>query len=217
MLAACRSWRGRVDVVLFAPSVAMQSGPPPEELLVRHPFSRRADAGAVAAVVAAMAGFFTREALQPDPPGLPTLRAFQAAQGEVARSWLARALSWDFYSRNAVEHGRLWAFRLWPRFSAGSHRYHRVGNEPPLADQTFPARLRPLQAGGPERPLLRRGLAASFGKGQLPERAAARVSLPPRRARVVFHPDGAAASHALPPRCVAEKPVRRNRRNLYPR
>ena len=84
-----------VDPVFFAPSVAMHGGPPPEELLARYPLSHRADAGAVAAVVAAMAGFFIREALRPVPPGLPTLRAFQAAQGEVARSWLVRALSWE--------------------------------------------------------------------------------------------------------------------------
>jgi aminoglycoside phosphotransferase (APT) family kinase protein len=83
-----------VDMVFFAPSVAMQGGPPPEELLARHPHARRAGTGALTAVVAAMAGFFTREGLQPAPPGLPTLRAFQAAQGDVARSWLARRTGW---------------------------------------------------------------------------------------------------------------------------
>jgi aminoglycoside phosphotransferase (APT) family kinase protein len=83
-----------VDLVFFAPSVAMQGGPPPEELLARHPYARRAGTEALTAVVAAMAGFFTREGLQPAPPGLPTLRAFQAAQGDVARSWLARRTGW---------------------------------------------------------------------------------------------------------------------------
>ena len=83
-----------VDMVFFAPSVAMQGGPPPEELLARHPHARRADTEALTAVVAAMAGFFTREGLQPAPPGLPTLRAFQAAQGDVARRWLARRTGW---------------------------------------------------------------------------------------------------------------------------
>jgi aminoglycoside phosphotransferase (APT) family kinase protein len=83
-----------VDMVFFAPSVAMQGGPPPEELLARHPHARRVDTEALTAVVAAVAGFFTREGLQPAPPGLPTLRAFQAAQGDVARSWLARRTGW---------------------------------------------------------------------------------------------------------------------------
>lgn len=38
--------------------------------------------------------FIVREGLQPAPPGLPTLRAFQAAQGEAARSWLVRRTGW---------------------------------------------------------------------------------------------------------------------------
>lgn len=85
------SW---VDAVFFAPSVAMQGGPPPEELVARHPHGRQADPDALTAVVAAVAGFFTGEGLQPAPPGLPTLRPFQASQGEVARDWLARRTGW---------------------------------------------------------------------------------------------------------------------------
>ena len=83
-----------VDLLFFAPSVAMQGGPPPEHLLLHYPHARQADADAVTAVVAAIAGFFVREGLQPAPPGLPTLRAFQAAQGEAARTWLARRTGW---------------------------------------------------------------------------------------------------------------------------
>jgi len=37
---------------------------------------------------------FTRQALLPPPPGLPTVRAFQAAQGQVARAWLAARTGW---------------------------------------------------------------------------------------------------------------------------
>jgi aminoglycoside phosphotransferase (APT) family kinase protein len=85
------SW---VDAVFFAPSVAMQGGPPPEELVAQHPYGRQADSDALTAVVAAVAEFFTREGLQPAPPGLPTLRPFQASQGEVARGWLARRTGW---------------------------------------------------------------------------------------------------------------------------
>jgi aminoglycoside phosphotransferase (APT) family kinase protein len=83
-----------VDLLFFAPSVAMQGGPPPEDLLSRTSHARQADADAVTAVVAGIAGFFVREGMQPAPPGLPTLRAFQAAQGEVAREWLARRTGW---------------------------------------------------------------------------------------------------------------------------
>jgi aminoglycoside phosphotransferase (APT) family kinase protein len=84
-----------VDAVFFAPSVAMQGGPRPEELVAQHPHGRCVDSDALTAVVAAVAGFFTREGLQPAPPGLPTLRPFQASQGEVARSWLARRTGWQ--------------------------------------------------------------------------------------------------------------------------
>jgi aminoglycoside phosphotransferase (APT) family kinase protein len=79
-----------VDLVFFAPSVAMQGGPPPEQLAMRHPACRAADPAAVTAAVVAIAGFFTHRALQPPPPGLPTVRAFQAAQGLVARAWAAQ-------------------------------------------------------------------------------------------------------------------------------
>ena len=85
------SW---VDAAFFAPSVAMQGGPPPEELLAHHPHGHQVDPDALTAVVAAVAGFFTREGLQPAPPGLPSLRPFQASQGEVAKSWLALRTGW---------------------------------------------------------------------------------------------------------------------------
>lgn len=83
-----------VDLLFFAPSVAMQGGPPPEELLSRYPPARHAAPDAITAVVCAIAGFFVGEGLRPAPPGLPTLRAFQIAQGEVARSWLSRRTGW---------------------------------------------------------------------------------------------------------------------------
>jgi aminoglycoside phosphotransferase (APT) family kinase protein len=78
-----------VDVVFFAPSVRMQGGPPSEEIVARHPACQMANPASVTAAVASIAGLFTHWALQPSPPGLPTLRAFQAAQGVVAREWLA--------------------------------------------------------------------------------------------------------------------------------
>ena len=79
-----------LDVVAFAPSVTMQGGPPPEQVVSRHSGYRAADPDAVTTAVAALAGFFTHNAAQPPPPGLPTLRAFQDAQGAIAREWLAR-------------------------------------------------------------------------------------------------------------------------------
>lgn len=83
-----------VDVVFFAPSVAMAGGLSPEDLLNLYEPSRMADREAVDAGIAAVAGFFVRQSLLPTPPGLPTLRAFQAAQGAVACAWLAERLGW---------------------------------------------------------------------------------------------------------------------------
>jgi aminoglycoside phosphotransferase (APT) family kinase protein len=81
-----------VDLVLFAPSVAMQGGPQLAELLALSRHGRRAPRDSLTAVLCALAGYFTRQALLPPPPGLPTLRAFQDAQGAVARRWLAELI-----------------------------------------------------------------------------------------------------------------------------
>jgi len=81
-----------VDLVLFAPSVAMQGGPEPAALLSRSHVGRDARPDALRAVVCALAGYFTERSLAPPPPGLPTVRRFQAAQAEVTRRWLAMLL-----------------------------------------------------------------------------------------------------------------------------
>ncbi|MBB5806754.1 hypothetical protein F4560_006522 [Saccharothrix ecbatanensis] len=79
------SW---VDLVLLLPCLAMQGGPEPEDVWRSSPLSKGADPDAVTAVVAASAGYFVHSSLLPAPPGLPTLRAFQAAQGVPALRWL---------------------------------------------------------------------------------------------------------------------------------
>jgi aminoglycoside phosphotransferase (APT) family kinase protein len=81
-----------VEVVLLAPSVAMQGGPQPSELVARSRAARSASHADLRATVCALAGYFTERALRPPPPGLPTVRAFQAAQGEAACRWLAELL-----------------------------------------------------------------------------------------------------------------------------
>jgi aminoglycoside phosphotransferase (APT) family kinase protein len=78
-----------VDPVLMAPSVAMQGGPELAELLALSRTGRNADRQDLAATVCAVAGYLTQRSLEPAPDGLPTVRAFQAAQGAVARRWLA--------------------------------------------------------------------------------------------------------------------------------
>jgi aminoglycoside phosphotransferase (APT) family kinase protein len=81
-----------VDVAFMAPSVTMQGGPSPDEVVAMTRSGRAASREAVRAAVCAVAGYLTERSLRPPPPGLPTVRAFQAAQGEIARRWLADLL-----------------------------------------------------------------------------------------------------------------------------
>jgi aminoglycoside phosphotransferase (APT) family kinase protein len=83
-----------VDLIAMLPAMELDGGPTPGEVLRRHPIGRAADPEAVDAVVAVLAGYFTRQALLPPPPGLPTIRAFQAAQGAITRTWLAERTGW---------------------------------------------------------------------------------------------------------------------------
>ncbi len=84
------------DVVGWAPSVVLEGGPGPEELVSHYERERELelDAEAVSVLLAAIAGFFVSRSLEPAPPGLPTLRSFQAAQGAVALDWLRRRTGW---------------------------------------------------------------------------------------------------------------------------
>jgi len=83
-----------VDLVLLLPSVAMQGGPPPPEIFNHQAVAKAADPAAVTAVLAALTGFFLVQAALPPPPGLPQLRSFQQAQGEVALRWLRHRTGW---------------------------------------------------------------------------------------------------------------------------
>ncbi len=83
-----------LDLVAWAPSVVLEGGPPPEELLALHGPASAVDRDVLAVLVAAFGGFLVRHSLQPPPPGLPTLRAFQGAQGSVALAWLQRLTGW---------------------------------------------------------------------------------------------------------------------------
>ena len=77
---AC-SGNGRFDVAFWLPSLRLEGGPEPWEVLP--------DAGALAAAVA---GFFAARAGLPAPSGAPTVRDFQRAQAAVALPWAAREL-----------------------------------------------------------------------------------------------------------------------------
>ncbi|WP_427923552.1 phosphotransferase family protein [Streptomyces sp. cg40] len=76
------------DLLVMLPCVRAQGGPDPEELFRRHPLAEGADPAGVTATLAGLAAFFVEHSLLPPPPGLPTLRAFQRAQGDAALAWL---------------------------------------------------------------------------------------------------------------------------------
>lgn len=80
------------DLVAMLPNVAMNGGPAPEDVLAAHPTAATADPAAITTVVAALAGTWTYLGRQPDPPGLPTVRAFQRAHAAVALRWLHERL-----------------------------------------------------------------------------------------------------------------------------
>lgn len=86
------SW---IDAVFFAPSVAMEGGPQPEDLITRLHASRDADPDHLTLGTIAIAGFFTYQGSLPPVEGLPGLRAFQEAQGAVARRWIAQRTGWE--------------------------------------------------------------------------------------------------------------------------
>ncbi|HSP73874.1 MAG TPA: hypothetical protein VLN26_15985 [Gaiellaceae bacterium] len=73
-----------VDAVFFAPSLAMEGGPPPEEIV---------PPGAAPGLVALLAGFFACRAGLPSPDWGPHLRLLQRGQLEVGLPWAARELS----------------------------------------------------------------------------------------------------------------------------
>jgi aminoglycoside phosphotransferase (APT) family kinase protein len=83
-----------LDLVAFAPSVRMQGGPEPSATLALSRTGRSAEPERLLRLVATVAGYFVRRALLPPSPGLPTVRAFQAAQRDVALPWLQALTGW---------------------------------------------------------------------------------------------------------------------------
>jgi aminoglycoside phosphotransferase (APT) family kinase protein len=82
-----------VDWLCMAPSVAMQGGPTPDDFMSRFDLSGVPQED-FDAILCSVAGYFVVHALHPAPPGLPTVRAFQAAQGKVALAWLRERTGW---------------------------------------------------------------------------------------------------------------------------
>ena len=79
-LAVGPAW---VDMAAFLINVGLLGGADPEDVLTSRPLTASADPDAVTALLVGVAGYFVEHSRAPDPPGLPTLRAFQRAQGDV--------------------------------------------------------------------------------------------------------------------------------------
>jgi Ser/Thr protein kinase RdoA (MazF antagonist) len=72
---------GHFDVAFWLPSLRLEGGPDPWDVLP--------EAGGLAAAVA---GFFAARAGLSPPAGAPTVREFQRRQAEIALPWAAREL-----------------------------------------------------------------------------------------------------------------------------
>lgn len=68
------------DLCGLLPSVHAGGGPPPEDVLARHPLPPGTDDDAVDAWLAALTGYFVAQSLEPAPPGVPHLRGNPARE-----------------------------------------------------------------------------------------------------------------------------------------
>jgi hypothetical protein len=80
------------DVVAFAQAVAAEGGPEPEETIRGYAQALDPDPVALDASVAAVAGYFVRNAWLPEIPALPRVRGFQRRQLAASLHWAARRL-----------------------------------------------------------------------------------------------------------------------------
>ena len=82
-----------IDTVLFAHSVEVEGGPAADDVLLMTEPGRRAPREGVTAIVAAFTGMLSVRSRAPAPPGLPDIRAFQAAYARAGVAWLRRLLA----------------------------------------------------------------------------------------------------------------------------
>jgi hypothetical protein len=81
-----------LDLLLFLPSVAAHGGVDPEAVWQGYRPARDADPAGVNSVLAAVAGDFLFQSLQPAPPNIPGLRAHQRGKADAALTWLRHRL-----------------------------------------------------------------------------------------------------------------------------
>lgn len=84
-----------VDLLVQLPSIGVEGGGEPGPIWERAGVAALADLDDATAVLAGMTGYYVHASVQPPPVGVPHVRAFQRAQGEVALAWLRQRLDWD--------------------------------------------------------------------------------------------------------------------------
>lgn len=77
-----------LDMALFVPNVWMYGGPELARVVTAHPLLAGADPEAVRAFAAGITGMILAASRRPAPPGLPTLRGFQAVFSAASLEWL---------------------------------------------------------------------------------------------------------------------------------
>lgn len=83
-----------IDLVLFLVSVIRDTEADPDELLRSCALGRSAPVAGVDALVCAFAGYLAERSRRPAPPGLPTVRAFQASYAQSTLEWVRRRTGW---------------------------------------------------------------------------------------------------------------------------
>ncbi|MGZ4590927.1 MAG: phosphotransferase family protein [Actinomycetes bacterium] len=93
------AWASRgapwLDTLLLAMDFQIQGGPSSDAFLREHPVTRDVPPEHLRAVVACMVGVWAERARHPAPPGLPTIREWQAHCRDHALRWLDGGTLWS--------------------------------------------------------------------------------------------------------------------------
>lgn len=81
-----------LELLCFLPSAELEGAGSAAAIWDAHPLGQAADPDRATAVLAGLTGYFVYSSVQPPPVGVPHVRAYQRAQGEVALAWLRRRL-----------------------------------------------------------------------------------------------------------------------------
>lgn len=81
-----------LDLLAQLPSITLEGGGDPADVWARAGISRDVKEDDVTTVLAGLTGYFVHGSMQPPPPGVPHVRQFQRAQGEIGLAWLRQRL-----------------------------------------------------------------------------------------------------------------------------